>query len=81
MHDSLYQSKYGSVDKLKIATINISENYFQCIDDLVNLGFFPSRSEVIREAIKQFLNHEATLMDNLHNFHDIKQHHMEKILQ
>ena len=55
MHDSLYQSKYGSVDKLHIATINIPDNYLQCIEDTVNIGLFPSRSECCREIIKRFL--------------------------
>jgi len=53
MHDSLYQAKYG--DKLHIATINIPDNYLQCIEDTVNIGLFPSRSECCREIIKRFL--------------------------
>ena len=42
-------------DKLHIATINIPDNYLQCIEDTVNIGLFPSRSECCREIIKRFL--------------------------
>lgn len=70
----------GSVDRLKIATINIPDDYLSCIEILVNLGYYPSRSEAVREALKQFLSHETILNDNLRNFEDIKRKQMNKMI-
>ena len=50
---------------MKIATINIPNAYLDCMETLVNLGFYPSRSEVVREALKHFLNREILINDNL----------------
>lgn len=50
---------------MKIATINVPDAYIDCIETLVNLGFYPSRSECVREAIKQFLNRETGINDHL----------------
>jgi Arc/MetJ-type ribon-helix-helix transcriptional regulator len=46
---------------MKIVTINIPDQYLDCIESMVNLGFYPSRSEAVREALKQFIIHEANL--------------------
>lgn len=50
---------------MKIATINLPDDYLSCIEILVNLGYYPSRSECVREALKQFLGRETTLNENL----------------
>jgi Arc/MetJ-type ribon-helix-helix transcriptional regulator len=59
---------------MKIATINIPDEYLNCIEVLVNLGYYPSRSECVREALKQFLGRESTLNENLkyENFEKLK---------
>ena len=41
--------------QLKVITINIPDQYLECIEVMVNLGFFPSRSEAIRQALSRFL--------------------------
>lgn len=50
---------------MKIITINVPDQYLDDIEVLVNLGFFPSRSEAFREAIKQFIQHEMNFNTNL----------------
>ncbi|MHA1719319.1 MAG: ribbon-helix-helix domain-containing protein [Promethearchaeota archaeon] len=50
---------------MKIVTINIPEQYLDCLETLVNLGYFPSRSEAVREALKQFLSKEANLVKEI----------------
>ncbi len=43
---------------LKITTVNLPEQYIECLDILVDLGYFPSRSEAMRQLLKQFLSKE-----------------------
>lgn len=50
---------------MKIVTINIPDQYLECIETMVNLGYFPSRSEAIRQALKQFLINEQVLNEDL----------------
>lgn len=66
---------------MKIATINLPDDYLSCIETMVNLGYMPSRSECVREALKQFLNKEGKLMEDLHpvNFEAIKKKQMSDI--
>lgn len=46
---------------MKIVTINIPDQYLDCIETMVNMGFYPSRSEAVRAAIKLFLQKEVNL--------------------
>jgi Arc/MetJ-type ribon-helix-helix transcriptional regulator len=50
---------------MKIVTINIPNAYLDCLGSMVNMGFFPSRSEAVRQAIKRFLVKEQTLNQDL----------------
>lgn len=50
---------------MKIATINIPDAFLDSIETLVDLGLYPSRSEVVREAIKQFLTREASFNNDI----------------
>lgn len=50
---------------MKIVTINIPNQYLDCIETMVNMGFYPSRSEAVRQALKQFLAREADFNTNL----------------
>jgi Arc/MetJ-type ribon-helix-helix transcriptional regulator len=67
---------------MKIATINIPDEYLNCIEILVNLGYYPSRSECVREALKQFLGREVQLNENLkaENFERVKSAQMQKMM-
>lgn len=47
---------------MKIVTVNVPESYIEAIEKLVGEnGFYPSRSELIREAARQFLIKEIKL--------------------
>lgn len=43
---------------MKIITINLPEKYLEAIHVLVDRRIYPSRSEVIRRALSQFLTKE-----------------------
>lgn len=67
---------------MKIITINVPDQYLDCIESMVNLGFFPSRSEACREALKQFLMNEAELNKGLdgQSFELLKRNQMESLI-
>jgi Arc/MetJ-type ribon-helix-helix transcriptional regulator len=48
---------------MKIVTINLAERYLDCIEQLVTIGKYPSRSEVIREALLQFFKTEDQFLN------------------
>jgi Arc/MetJ-type ribon-helix-helix transcriptional regulator len=50
---------------MKIITINIPDDYIESIQSLVDLGLFQSRSDFVREAIRDFLNSEKNFKGNL----------------
>jgi len=62
------------VGNLRIATINIPNAYLDCMETLIGLGFFPSRSECVRECLKHFLMRETFINENLkhENFEKMK---------
>lgn len=43
---------------LRIVTVKIPESYIEAIDELVRIGRYTSRSEVIRTAIRELLKRE-----------------------
>ena len=43
---------------MKIITINLPEQYLNAIQTLIDLEFYPNRSEVIRLALEDFLESE-----------------------
>lgn len=67
---------------MKITTINLPDQYVNCIETMVNQGFFPSRSEVVREAIKKFLTKEIELNKGIEitTFEHLKKQQMETML-
>ena len=50
---------------MKICTINLPEQYVESLDNMVDLGFFPSRSEAMRQALKQFLSKEEVFVKEI----------------
>ncbi len=50
---------------MKIITINLPEKYLEAIQNLNDLGVYPSRSEAIRCALSQFLTDELKMFENL----------------
>ncbi|TFG04237.1 MAG: ribbon-helix-helix protein, CopG family [Promethearchaeota archaeon] len=50
---------------MKIITINLPEKYLSAIQVLNDKGIYPSRSEAIRIALKDFLTDELKMYDDL----------------
>jgi len=51
--------------KKQIVTINIPDAYITAFESLIDLGLFNSRSEIVREALKEFLENEKQLNEDL----------------
>jgi len=43
---------------MRIVTVKMPESYIEAIDELVRLGRYSSRSEVIRAAVRELLKRE-----------------------
>ena len=50
---------------MKIITINLPEPYLDCIQVLNDHDIYPSRSEAIRSALKDFLGKELKMFQDL----------------
>lgn len=50
---------------MKIVTINIPDQYLDAIEGLVNLGQYPSRSEVVRAALHRFFRSDPPFLEAL----------------
>ena len=54
---------------MKIVTVNVPEAYIEAIEKLVGgNGLYPSRSELIRVAVREFLLKELEMAKNIHKF-------------
>lgn len=53
---------------MKIVTANVSEEHLKIIEKLIGeKGLYPSRSELIRVALREFLIKELELLNNIQN--------------
>ncbi len=52
---------------MKIITINLPEKYLEAIQILNDFGVYPSRSEAIRIALRDFLSNELKMYQDLDN--------------
>ena len=50
---------------MKIITINLPERYLSAIQTLNDFGIYPSRSEAIRIALRDFLSDELKMNEDL----------------
>jgi Arc/MetJ-type ribon-helix-helix transcriptional regulator len=50
---------------MKIITINLPEKYLSAIQTLNDFGIYPSRSEAIRIALRDFLDDELKMASDL----------------
>ena len=50
---------------MKIITINLPEKYLSAIKILNDLGIYPSRSDAIRIALRDFLTNELKMYEDL----------------
>lgn len=46
------------VKNLKLITVNCPESYVKAMDELIEKGMYPSRSEIIRIAVRDMLKQE-----------------------
>lgn len=54
---------------MRIITVNLPESYLKAMDKLIGeKAFYPSRSELIRVAAREFLIKELETMKNMGNF-------------
>jgi Arc/MetJ-type ribon-helix-helix transcriptional regulator len=60
---------------MRIITINLPIQYLEAIQSLQDLGLYPSRSEAIRTALRDFLD------DELKMFNDLETETFKKIIR
>lgn len=67
---------------MKIVTINLPDQYLDCLDTLTNLGFYPSRSEAVRQSLKEFLINEQQVNIDFDktNFEKYKKIQIDKMM-
>jgi Arc/MetJ-type ribon-helix-helix transcriptional regulator len=65
---------------MRIVTINIPDSYLTAFESLIKLGLYNSRSQMVREALKDFLDKEKEFTDELivDNFEKIKSAQVKK---
>ena len=59
-----FKEKVGK-KMMKIITINLPERYLSAIQTLNDFGIYPSRSEAIRIALRDFLSDELKMNEDL----------------
>ena len=60
----------ANTTKMRIITINVPENYLEAIRKLVGV-LYPSRSELIRVALREFLIRELEFMHKLPEWNEL----------
>jgi len=64
---------------MKIITVNLPEEYIRAIDQIVGMdGLYPSRSELIRVAVRQFLLQEISSAKQFQDYFKNKGPHIIK---
>lgn len=62
---------------MRIVTVKMPESYIEAIDELVRIGRYSSRSEVIRTAVRELLKRELWASET--EFPELKQRRNSKI--
>jgi Arc/MetJ-type ribon-helix-helix transcriptional regulator len=58
---------------MKIVTVNVPESYIDAINKLIGQeGLYPSRSELIRCAVRDFLIKELKLANNIAKYQEVE---------
>jgi len=67
---------------MKICTINLPQQYIDAIKVLTDIGYFPNRSEAIRQALAQFLVKEVKMIEGIRveNFRELKENQMNALI-
>jgi metal-responsive CopG/Arc/MetJ family transcriptional regulator len=50
---------------MDIITINLPKRFLKAFETLLEMGKFPNRSKLVRQAIKEFLEHELQFYQDL----------------
>ena len=59
---------------MKIVTVNVPESYLGAINKLIGEnGFYPSRSELIRVAVRDFLLRELKMANNMAKYNEAEE--------
>jgi len=68
---------------MRVTTINLPNIFVDAIRVLTDLGYYESRSQAVRQALKQFLTNEAMLIEELipENFKEMKEQQMKAMLE
>ena len=61
--------------KVQIVTVNLPRVYIDAIQVLTSRGDYPSRSEAIRVALRDFLGDELKMVESLLEIRDAKEKH------
>ena len=48
---------------MRLVTVHIPDGYIEGIEELVRLKLYPNKGEVIRIAVRDFLKHEAQILN------------------
>lgn len=54
----------GALPRMRLITVKMPELYIEGIDELVKMGRYSNRSEVIRVAIRDLLRRELWIKDS-----------------
>lgn len=66
---------------MKIVTVNVPESYVDAIKKLVGEnGLYPSRSELIRVAVREFLLRELSIANNIEKYSEKALDNPEELL-
>jgi len=68
---------------MRIITINLPHRYLDAIACLIDLGYYPSRSEAIRIALREFLGSEIEMFSKLEKgyFEKIKRAQLKSMIE
>lgn len=68
---------------MRIITINLPHRYLDAIQCLIELGYYPSRSEAIRIALREFLGSEIEMFSKLEKgyFEKIKKAQLKSMIE
>lgn len=62
-HNNLYGDTVVTVSRMRLITVKMPELYVEGIDELVKIGRYRNRSEVIRVAVRDLLKKELWIKE------------------
>lgn len=68
------------MNQYTIITINVPDQFLEAMDTLVNMGYYPSRSEVVRQSLRGFTKKHAEFMNDLQGLPRLKSLQMDRLL-